>query len=82
MRPQSTNPPAARQPIDVGATLRALLGAGRLDQYRIRRPAAIAPMPASFAELYAAAGIADPLECWTDPTAMDRLMAAMERQAA
>ena len=37
-RPESNAPPAPRQPIDIGATLRAFQSAGRLDQYRTRRP--------------------------------------------
>ena len=37
MRPQTTDPLSTRQPLDIGATLRALQSAGRLDQHRTRR---------------------------------------------
>ena len=37
-RQNDTFPPAARQPIDVGATLRALHARGQLEQFRTRQP--------------------------------------------
>ena len=79
MRAQSTNLPPARQPRLVKPHRRAPHHADRhVPPHGHDYPSP----PAALDALYAEADIADPMDCWIDPTAMDRLMAAMERRAS